>query len=227
MYPRTQTIPKALLPVAGRPFVEHQVRLLAANGVCDVVFSIAHLGGMIRDVLGDGRRLGIEVRYVDEGFDRRGTGGAVRLFAGSDLANDEFAVLYGDSYLPIRYAEVWAAFAACGAPALMTVYENRDRWDVSNAGFRPDGRVEYRKRAGAHGGLCYIDYGLSVVTRHLVLDRIPGDDVSDLADFFTSLGAQGELAGFEVHERFYEVGSPEGVEDLEQFLRPRTGAVRR
>lgn len=227
MRPRTDGLPKALVPVAGRPFAEHQLRLLEANGVRDVVFSIGHLGSMIRDALGDGRRLGVHIRYVDDGDHRRGTGGAVRLFAGSDYADEVFAVLYGDSYLPIRYADVWDAFAACGAPALMTVVENGDRWDTSNATLRPDGMLAYRKGAGVQSGMRHIDYGLSVLRKQLVLDRMADGEAGDLADLFTELGERGELAGFEVHDRFYEVGSPAGVADLEDLLARRDGAPRR
>jgi NDP-sugar pyrophosphorylase family protein len=224
MWPRTANIPKALLPVAGRPFAERQLELLAANGVDDIVFAIAHLGDMIRRALGDGRRWGVRIRYCDEGADARGTGGAVRLFAESGLADDEFAVLYGDSYLPIRYVAVWEAYARCGLPALMTVHENRDRWDVSNAAFGPGGRLRYHKGAGGLGGMTYIDYGLSVVSRGLVLDRVPPDAVSDLANFFTELGNRGELGGYVVRDRFYEIGSEDGIKDLEGLLARRAGA---
>ena len=218
MRPRTDTTPKALLPVAGRPFAERQVELLAAHGVEDVVFSIAYLGHMIRDTLGDGGHLGVRIRYVDEGEDRRGTGGAVRLFVESGVADDHFAVLYGDSYLPIDYAAVWDAYAACGQPALMTLIRNHGRWDASNAEIGDDGLVRYRKDAGPDSGLTCIDYGLSVVSAEIVLERVPRGTVSDLAGLFTDLGERGMLAGFEVHERFYEVGSEAGIADLEDML---------
>ena len=224
MRPRTETMPKALLPVAGRPFAERQVELLAAHGVEDIVFSVAYLGHMIRDVLGDGRRFGVRIGYVDEGDDLRGTGGAVRLFVDSGSADDDFAVLYGDSYLPIDYAAVWRAYADSGRPALMTVVRNHDRWDASNADLGADGLVRYRKRAGPDAGFTYIDYGLSVVSARVVLEHVARDTVSDLAGLFTDLGECGMLAGFEVHERFYEVGSAEGIADLETMLERRTGA---
>ena len=224
MRPRTATVPKALLPVAGRPFAERQVELLAAHGVDDIVFAIAHLGDKIRSTLGDGRRWGVRIRYSDEGADRRGTGGAVRLFAASRLADDAFAVLYGDSYLPTDYSAVWEAYASSGLPALMAVVENNDRWDTSNATFGPEGRLRYRKGAGARAGMTYIDYGLSVVSRGAVLERMPPDGTSDLADFFAELGERGELGGFELRDRFYEIGSGDGLEDLETLLAPGTGA---
>jgi NDP-sugar pyrophosphorylase family protein len=226
MLPHTAERPKALLPVAGRPFAEHQVELLAANGVHDIVFSIAYKGEMIRGALGDGARWDVSIRYVDEGGERRGTGGAVRLFADSGLADDAFAVLYGDSYLPIAYAPVWEAYARCGAPALMTVLENADRWDTSNARLAPGGRVRYRKGEHTLGELTHIDYGLSVLATATVFDRIPGDSVVDLAEMLTALGDEDLLAGYEVHERFYEIGSPSGIHDLERLLATRTGAQR-
>jgi len=220
MRPLTDTIPKALLPVLGRPFAERQVELLAANGVVDIVFSIGYLGPMIRDTLGDGSRFGVRIRYVDEGPDLRGTGGAVRLFTGSGLADDDFAVLYGDSYLPIDYAAVWDAYAACEQPALMTVIRNRDRWDASNAELGADGLIRYAKGVSDAAFTC-IDYGLSVVSARVVREHVPPDTVSDLAGLFTHLGERGMLAGFEVHERFYEIGSEVGIADLEAMLARR------
>jgi NDP-sugar pyrophosphorylase family protein len=218
LWPRTATVPKALVPVAGRPFAEHQVALLAANGIDDIVFAIAHRGDMIRAALGDGRRWGVRIRYSDEGAHLQGTGGAVRLFAASGLADETFAMLYGDSYLPIDYAAVWQAYDRSPLPALMTVLENRDRWDASNATLDPNGRLRYRKGAGGRSGMTYIDYGLSVLDRGLVLERLPPDGASDLAELFAELGARGELAGYEVGQRFYEIGSDHGLADLEDLL---------
>jgi NDP-sugar pyrophosphorylase family protein len=226
LLPHTASMPKALVPIAGRPFAEHQVELLAAHGVDDIVFAIAYRGDMIRRALGDGRRWGVRIGYSDEGTNLRGTGGAVRLFAASAPADEAFAVLYGDSYLPIDYADVWGAYGWCGLPALMTVLDNRDRWDTSNAAFGPDGRLQYRKDAGQRGGMTYIDYGLSVLARDLVLERVPPDGAHDLADLFTELGERGELAGHEVTERFYEIGSDEGLADLEALLTGTAGAAR-
>jgi NDP-sugar pyrophosphorylase family protein len=224
MLPHTADRPKALLPVAGRPFAEHQVELLAANGVRDIVFSIAYKGEMIREALGDGARWGLDIRYVDEGAERRGTGGAVRLFVDSGLADDDFAVLYGDSYLPISYDPVWTAYASAGRPALMTVLENADRWDTSNARLEADGTVRYRKGGDPVVRSTHIDYGLSVLEARSVAGRIPPDTVADLADTFTALGDEGLLAGHEVNERFYEIGSPGGIDDLERLLTSPPGA---
>jgi NDP-sugar pyrophosphorylase family protein len=210
--------PKALLPVAGKPFAEHQLSLLAARGARRVLYSIGYGGGQLRSFVDDGSRWGLEVSYVDEGEDLRGTAGALR-FALDDGALDErFAVLYGDSYLPIDLVPFWTAFERTEAPALMTVLRNEDRWDRSNVVYR-DGRVtRYDKGAQDYPNVVWIDYGLSALERHVVEERVPSGERADLAELFAELARERLLAGLEVEGRFYEVGSPSGIADLERFL---------
>jgi NDP-sugar pyrophosphorylase family protein len=215
LLPVTETIPKALVPVAGEPFAHHQLRLLAAEGVRDVVYCIGYHGAKIREAIGDGRRFGVDVVYVDEGPALRGTAGALRLALDEGALDETFAVLYGDSYLPIELAPVWRAFAEAGLPALMTVLHNEDRWDRSNARFE-GGRVTLYEKGGT--GAEFIDYGLSVLDRRIVAERIPAAAVADLSTLYHELSVEGSLAGYEVHERFYEVGSPTGLAELERYL---------
>jgi NDP-sugar pyrophosphorylase family protein len=215
--------PKALLPVGGRPFVDHQLELLAAGGVEDVVLCVGYGGDALRNHVGDGARFGLSVRYVDEGTELKGTAGALRLALDEGALADAFAVLYGDSYLPIELEPVWAAFRAGGLPALMTVYRNDDRWDASNAAFE-DGRVVvYDKHGVSSAGeqLRWIDYGLSILSADVIRERVAPRTVADLADLYHDLSVEGKLAGFEVDERFYEVGSPAGLAELERHLRDR------
>jgi NDP-sugar pyrophosphorylase family protein len=209
--------PKALIPIHGRPFVFHQLELLAARGVTDVVLSIGHLGAMIRDAVGD-RCCGVAVRYADEGTDLRGTAGAVRFALDEALLAESFFILYGDSYLPIDYRAVWAA-SGNGQRPLMTVMKNDGQWDRSNASFR-DGTVVYDKRHPnpLEAGLTYIDYGLSVMTAACIRQHVPRGGKADLADVFAAESRAGRLAGFEVHQRFYEIGSAQGLADLTAFL---------
>ena len=140
MWPATETIPKALLPVAGKPFAVWQLELLAANGVDEIVYGVGHLGVQLEDFVGNGSQWGVSVRYSYEHGRLLGTAGAVRLAIDRGLLESPFFVLYGDSYLPIRYHAVAAAFADCAQPALMTVYPNSDRWERSNAWYT-DGMV--------------------------------------------------------------------------------------
>lgn len=213
--PLTETIPKALIEVAGAPFVDHQLGLLKRNGYRDVVFCVGYLGAMLQRHVGDGERFGLNVRYVDDGPTLLGTGGALRKAA--PLLGDAFAVLYGDAYLPIDYARVEAAFRDCGRPALMTVYCNRDLYDRSNVVFRDGVVVRYDKSCRTPE-MEYIDYGLSVI-QSSVLEGYP--ERFDLAKVFTALSMAGKLAGFEVTQRFFEIGSPAGLAEAENYLRSR------
>lgn len=223
MRPATDSTPKALIPVAGEPFVDHQLRWLAGEGVRRVLFSIGYKGALLREHVGDGRRFGLKVDYVDEGEDLRGTGGALRLAFDQGTLPEAFLLLYGDSYLPVSIAAVWDAFLDGEDPALMTVLRNEGRWDRSNTSFR-HGRVELYDKREPRPDMSYIDYGLSAFRRDVVAE-IPPFGKYDLADLLHTLSVGGRLAGFEVQERFYEVGSPAGLADLEALLEARRPAV--
>jgi NDP-sugar pyrophosphorylase family protein len=219
MYPATKTVPKNLVEVAGRPFAHWQLEWLASQGVDRVVFSIGHLGDMIRTELGDGSRWGLTVTYVDEGEELLGTGGALRLAVERGAVGDEFFVLYGDSYLSIDLRAVNEAFHARGAEALMTVYRNRGRFEESNAVFADGMITRYQKGlADPPPEMQFVDYGLSVVREDVVLEVVPVEVPNDMADAFSALSRAGRLAGFEATERFFEIGTPAGLADLEAHL---------
>jgi NDP-sugar pyrophosphorylase family protein len=230
MRPITETIPKALIPVCGVPFVDHQLRWMAAHGVTEAILSIGYRGDMLRDHVGDGARFGVAVRVVDEGMHLRGTAGALRLALDQGVLDDAFLVTYGDSFLPIDFARVWRAFAASGAPALMTVFHNAGRWDTSNAIYR-DGRVELydkRRQSRPAADFQFIDYGLLAMKRSVIAARVAPPrthdaggaiEKTDLAGVLNTLSIDGELAGMEIAERFYEIGSPAGLADFEAWMR--------
>lgn len=212
--PITERIPKSLVEVAGRPFAEHQIELLRRHGVSEMVFLVGHLGEMVRDRLGDGRRFGVRLRYVFDGPRPLGTGGAIRR-ALPELP-DPFFVLYGDSYLECDYAAIERAFLAATAAGLMTVCENADRWDRSNVRF-VDGRIAAYDKTGGTPGMRHIDYGLGAFRKEAFAGR--GDDEAfDLAAVYQQLLADGRLQAFEVPGRFYEIGSPAGLEETRAHL---------
>jgi NDP-sugar pyrophosphorylase family protein len=224
MRPRTETIPKSLLEVAGRPFVDHQLEWLSAHGVSSVVLSVGHLGERLQTHVGDGARYGIPVRYVSEGATLRGTAGALRLAADAGALDAEFLVVYGDSYLPVDFGAVARAFRASTSPALMTVFENLGRWDTSNVVFdeAAERLVLYDKQRKLRPAedFRYIDYGLSAFRRSIIERDVPAGVHVDLADVMRELSVRGELLGLRVTERFYEIGSPEGLAELERLLGP-------
>jgi NDP-sugar pyrophosphorylase family protein len=225
MRPMTDSLPKALIPVLGRPFAELQLEWLAGQGVEHVVYSIGYRAEMIREALGSGERFGLRLEYVDEGDDLRGSGGALRLALDRRLLPERFFVLYGDAYLHVDLAAVEQRWRSSGKPALMTVLRNAGRWDRSNAVLQ-EGHVFYDKRAGdGPSGMEWIDYGLSATSADIIASWLPRGGRGDLADLFHMLSQRGDVAGFEVTDRFYEIGSPSGLNELEAHLRQTTGHV--
>jgi len=218
MRPLTDVLPKTLLPVAGRPFAWHQMQWLAAQGIDDVVYCIAHQGDQIRQYWAAESAPVHSLRYVDEGTELRGTGGALRLALDERVLEESFFVLYGDSFLPVEFAPVWRAFEMSGSRALMTVLKNQGRWDRSNVIYA-EGRVSlYAKNAepSTQARMQFIDFGLSVLRRDVIAGI--AETIFDLSAVFHRLSLEGQLAGYEVTERFYEIGSPEGLRDLEKYL---------
>jgi NDP-sugar pyrophosphorylase family protein len=223
MRPLTETIPKALIPVGGTPFIDHQLTWLSRHGVDQVVLSIGYRGRMLAEHVGDGARFGLRVCVVDEGEDLQGTAGALRLADEQGALAETFLLTYGDSFLPIDFAAVFRDFTASGAPALMTVYRNQGRWDTSNVIF--DGRMvtlyDKQRRTRPPEDFAFIDYGLSALSRQTVGEGIAAGVKADLSDLFHGLSLRGELAGYESPERFYEIGSPQGLADFSEWVRAR------
>lgn len=221
MRPRTERVPKSLLEVAGRPFIAHQLELLRHQGVTAVVLCVGHLSEQIEAFVGDGRAWGLRVGYSHDGAPLLGTGGALR--RALPLLGDAFFVMYGDSYLPCDFGAVAAAFTASGRAGLMTVFRNDDALEPSNVRFERGEIVRYQKGA-ADPAMQYIDYGLGVLSRG-ALARGPDGEAFDLASVYQQLVAERQLAAYEVGERFYEIGSPDGLRDTEALLtarRPRS-----
>lgn len=217
---RAGDLPKALIPVLGKPFIFYQLEWLASQDVRRIVVSVGHRGSMISQAVGDGSQFGVSVEFCDEGEALRGTGGALRLAADRDLLNPGFFVMYGDSYLPIEFAPVWQA-SQSGRTPTMTVLRNAGCWDKSNVIYRDGTIVLYDKSAEGEAAqaMDYIDYGLSVLTRQATMDNFPMGEVTDLSSLFNRLSLQGHLKGYEVSKRFYEIGSPQGLDDFEAFIR--------
>jgi NDP-sugar pyrophosphorylase family protein len=211
--PITEKIPKSLVPVAGRPFLAHQLEMLQARGIRRVVLCIGFLGEMIQREFGDEAH-GIKLEYSFDGDKLLGTGGALK--RAMPRLGDEFFVLYGDSYLPIEYAPVAECFHRSGKAGLMTVYHNQGKYDTSNVVFR-DGEIAVYDKQARLPEMQHIDYGLSLF-KASVFEAYAADQVFDLAQVMGRLVQAGQLAGYEVPERFYEMGSPAGLAELEGLL---------
>jgi N-acetyl-alpha-D-muramate 1-phosphate uridylyltransferase len=210
---RTESCPKYLVEVAGRPFAFWHLELLRSSGFEEVLLCIGHLGERIRSEVGDGANLGLAVRYAEDGESALGTGGALR--AAFDRLAPTFVVTYGDSYLPFDYSGPLADLEAHPeASATLAVYRNENRFDRSNVRLSGDRVVVYDKHSG---GFDHIDYGAMALRKDAVAELPRGP--SDLDVFQGALAARGVMRAFLVSERFYEIGSERGLSDLEVHLR--------
>ena len=211
--PITEKIPKSLVPVAGRPFLAHQLEMLHARGIRRAVLCIGYLGELIQKEFGT-EAFGVKLDYSFDGPKLLGTGGATK--RALPKLGPEFFILYGDSYLPIEYAPIVSAFRQSGKAGLMTVYRNEGKYDTSNVVFH-DGEIAVYDKKVRLPEMRHIDYGLSLF-KSTVFDRYGANQVFDLAEVMTRLVQEKQLAGYEVRERFYEIGSPSGLAELESLL---------
>lgn len=220
--PITDQIPKALVEVAGQPFLSHQLTLLRRNGVRRVILLVGHLGEAIRERYRDGRAWDLSIDYAFDGPVLLGTAGAIR--QALPRLPERFFVMYGDSYLTCDFSAVEARFRTSGCQGLMTVFRNDGEFDTSNIEFDGSRIVRYDKQHRT-SGMRHIDYGLCAFER-LVFEGLPGGEPADLVTVCQSLLARRQLAAFEVRQRFYEIGSPQGLRDTEAFLQSAEAARR-
>lgn len=217
--PLTEKYPKVLIPVAGKPFLVHQLEMLRGQGIKRAVLCVGYLGEMVERDFGDGRDYGVQLDYSYDGPKLLGTGGALK--QSLPKLGGQFFVLYGDSYLPTPFAPVAEAFIRSGKSGLMTVYRNQGLYDTSNVIFRDGKILAYDKKARLPE-MQHIDYGLSLF-RASAFDSWPADQPFDLMVLMQQLLARGDLAGYEVAERFYEIGSHAGLAELEALLKSGAG----
>ena len=212
--PITETIPKALVEIAGEPFLAHQLRLLARAGYRKIVLCVGYRADQIQEFAGDGSAFGVEIDYSPDGPQLLGTAGALR--RALPYLGEAFAVVYGDSYLTCDYPAAERAFLDSGKFGLMTVYRNEGQFDTSNVEFA-GGRIVAYDKVNRTPAMRYIDYGLGMF-RSPAFDAVPEDRPSDLATLYQELLRRGQLAAWESPDRFYEIGSPEGIRDLTEYL---------
>jgi MurNAc alpha-1-phosphate uridylyltransferase len=215
--PLTETIPKALVEVHGRPFIAWQLDWLRDQGITRVVVCAGYRGEQIQAEVGDGSRWGLRVDWLFDGPVLLGTAGALK--RALPLLGGPFFVLYGDSYLPIPWRPVQETFDASGKLALMTVFRNEGQFDRSNVEFA-GGEIRVYDKKTLTPGMRHIDYGLGLFAP-AAFDSVPDGQPADLAALYGALLARGQLAAYEVHERFYEIGSFEGIEATSAFLAAR------
>ncbi len=211
----TSSIPKSLIEINGRAFIDWQMDQLIAAGYTEFVLCVSHKSELIQRHLGDGSNLGVKVYYSLDGREQLGTGGAIQ--KALRLLGSNFAVIYGDSYLPINFTKVEEKFLSSNLQGLITVYENRDKFDTSNVEFRQGRVIRYSKKEKSPV-MHHIDYGLSYFSKY-AFTEFNKVDKFDLSAVYAKLLDIGEMGGFEVFESFYEVGSIQGINNFSEHLR--------
>jgi N-acetyl-alpha-D-muramate 1-phosphate uridylyltransferase len=214
LHPITKNIPKSLIPIAGKAFVIHQLEYLRKQGIKKVVFCLNHLGEMIENKIGNGKNFSMEITYSYDGLVPLGTGGSI--VKALPLLESNFFILYGDSYLPLNFKKVEIVYKSTKKKALMTVFKNNNEFDKSNVMFLNQKLIRYNKENPLKK-MNYIDYGLSIVSAS-IFKKYANYLTFDLAEVYKDLSLKKKLAGLEVHERFYEIGSHIGLKETESYL---------
>ena len=210
----TRNQPKSMLKIRGKTFLEYQLELLRRGGIKNIVLCLGHMGEQIERHFGNGRKYGVSIKYSLE--DKLlGTAGALK--KAEAWLNDVFFTMYGDSYLFLDFSLVMSHFKSQNKLALMTVYKNYDRYDRSNTAVEGNLVKKFSKRKKTKD-MVYIEYGANIFRKE-ALDMIPENQDYSLDDLFPRLLEMDELLAFEVKERFYEIGSPQGLNEFKEFVR--------
>lgn len=217
LYPKTLRTPKSLVEIDGFPFIHHQLLLLKEKGVTQVILCVGNFGTLIEEYVGDGSRFGLMVHYSYDGDILLGTGGAIK--KATAFLPDVFMIQYGDSYLDIEIEPIVQRFYAGIFPILMTVFRNRNSFDTSNV-ILQEGRILKYDKKNREPAMEYIDYGLLVV-RKTIFEDYPLDAAFDLSLVLSQSVAAGLVTPYEVKQRFYEIGSDEGIKETGDYIRNR------
>jgi len=217
--PITEKIPKSMLKIKDTPFLEYQIELLGKNNIDEIIVCVGYLSEQIESYFGNGERFGVNIKYSYEKDQLLGTGGAIR--NAWSLLQNNFFVIYGDSYLNINYGAVYRYFLKINYSSLLVIYKNKNKWDKSNVVFK-SGVVELYDKKSQTPEIKYIDYGLSILSKK-VIKEVPEGVFYDLANLYKRLAREKKLAGYEVFRRFYEIGSKRGLKEFKDFMEREGG----
>ena len=216
----TRQCPKSLVQVGSVPFFDYELDLLKQWGFRRFLFLIGYQADMIEEYYGDGSKKGVSITYCMDGEKLLGTGGAIR--HALPYLDEDFLLIYGDSFMDINYEEsVFRYYKGkeTGHQALMTVLKNKDRFDKSNV-IVQDGKIVLYDKHHTVPEMEYIDYGVCLYERSLFEDY--EENVAfDIAEIQTRLSKEGKLAAHIVTKRFYEIGSPESLQEFGAYTEYR------
>ena len=215
--PITNKVPKSLIAVCGRPFLEYQLDFFKKSGVRDIVLCVGYLGEQIVNHFGNGRKFGVNITYSYDGEQLLGTAGALK--NATRLLDGEFFVIYGDSYLFLDFATIMSYFHRFDKLGLMVVYKNYDRYGRSNVVIEDNLVTQYSTKDKTEG-MVYIDYGVSVL-RKKALELVPQNQHYSLEELLARPIKQKELLAYKVNKGFYQIGSLEGLNEFKRYISQR------
>ena len=204
-------IPKSMINIDGKPFLEYQIENLKKSSIKDIVLCVGHLSEKIEDYFLDGRRFGVNIKYSHDSDKLLGPIGAVK--KAECLLDDVFFIMYGDTYLSVDYQKVYTFFSQNDKQGLMVVYKNNNKFDKSNISIENNMVTGY-----GENDAIYIDYGTSLLRKES-LDIVPRNQMYSTGEFFSNLIKKNELLALEIKERFYHIGNPEALEEFKNFIR--------
>lgn len=215
--PLTYEIPKPMVPINGKPYLEYQLEYLRSQGVTDILILVGYLGEKIIDYFKNGEKFDLNIQYSRESTPL-GTGGGLK--NANDLLDDDFLLIYGDSFLPIRYDSVINRYFELNPKALLCVYDNSEDTDViSNIAIDADSHrvIKYTKNVN-DDTLLYVDAGVLILNKK-ILEYIPENQVISLEQqCFPTLIKEGSLFAYVSHKRFYDIGTPDRLVQIMEVL---------
>jgi NDP-sugar pyrophosphorylase family protein len=213
LYPTTKITPKSMIGINDKPFIYWQLSKLKQNGIKDVVLCVGNLFEQIVDYVKDGSKFGLNVKYSYDGESLLGTGGSIK--KALDLLDDSFFILYGDSYVDVNYSQIEKLYNISNKQGLMAIYKNNNHHEKSNIIYKDNKIIKYDKKI-QNSKMHYIDYGLGILNKNVFKER---EDVFDLADIYSELAEKNQLIGCEIEQRYYEIGSVDGIKETEKYIK--------
>jgi N-acetyl-alpha-D-muramate 1-phosphate uridylyltransferase len=213
--PLTNSLPKSLINIEGKPFIEYQLNMLKQQGVTEIILCVGYLGEQIESAVRDGDKFGLRIKYSYENNHLLGTAGALK--NGQSILEEQFFVMYGDSFLFLDFASILAYFNRFNKLGLMTVFKNQDRFDKSNIILK-ENLVKVYDKKHKFEGMNYIDYGALLLKRKC-LDLVPENQAYSLEELLAPLVNQNQIMAYEVKQRFYEIGSLTGISEFKQYIK--------
>lgn len=207
-------IPKSMILVDGKPFLEYQIEYAKQFGINDIVLCVGHISNYIENYFDDGHAFGVSIRYSYDGDKLLGPIGALK--RASSYLDDVFFSLYGDSFVFVDYKNMYDVFFKKNKIGMMSVFQNFDKTDSSNL-VVCDGRVvKYNNEKTKD--MTFIDYGVSIF-RKKALDFIPKNIFFSTKDFYSKLVDLNELLAYEMKKRFYHIGNPSALKEFRSFVK--------